>query len=69
MEIKNCKTCIHFKRGRWHKSVDVSESYQLGGKCELISKILGLSNGCIRISDEPLHVYESFGCVGHTEVT
>ena len=64
----NCKTCVYFKRGKWHKCIDPDEPDQLGGKCELLAKILGLTNGCIRIADA-LHVQETFGCIAHTEVT
>ena len=66
--MKNCKTCAYFKRGKWHKCIDREESEQLGGTCEMLARIIGMTNWCVRTTDS-LHVQESFGCLAHTEAT
>ena len=58
----NCKDCRSFERGKWHKAVDIKEGEQYGGKCELLQKVLGMSNVDIFFI-ENFHVMESFGCV------
>ena len=57
-----CKTCRHFKRGRWHKAYGGGE--QLGGKCKVLCSILKITNTTLFWQDD-LYVYESFGCSGY----
>jgi len=44
MEIneQRCKTCKHFKRMKWHKSL--GGGMQKGGKCKVLLAALALTN-------------------------
>jgi len=64
--MKKCKTCEHFQRDKWHKSIDPKEEEQLGGHCEILLKMLQMTNSKLCWL-ERLHIQESFGCVFHKE--
>lgn len=58
---KTCKTCEYFERNKWHKSIDSEEPYQLGGHCEVLDRVLCITNGFLW--NERIHIQENFGCV------
>ncbi len=58
---KACKTCKYFEQGKWHKSIDLEESYQLGGHCELLDKVLQKTN--FFMWGKRVHIQEAFGCI------
>lgn len=63
--MDTCGTCKFFRRGRWHKSIDPKEAYQCGGYCELLAKVLGMTNSRWLGLAEELYVQDTFGCVLH----
>jgi len=66
--MKTCKDCSFFKRARWHKMIDPKEEEQLGGNCEMLTRILSLSNTSFNLCfGNDLYVFESFGCIGFRE--
>ena len=63
MQKKQCKTCQFFERGRWHKVVDPEESEQLGGYCEVLDRMLKMTNSFMFYNR--VYIQESFGCIFH----
>jgi len=59
--IGTCKDCRFFNRWKWHNSIDPDEGPQLGGDCDLLRKVLGMTNATLHWNK--LHVQESFGCI------
>ena len=59
--MTNCKNCIHFKRGKWHKSIDENEGERHGGSCEMIANVLQIENSWMWNHQE-IAVQDTFGC-------
>ena len=62
----NCKDCKYFRRGSWHKSVDPHEREMLGGYCDVLPKVLALTNSSLWSFDE-LYIQDTFGCTMFNE--
>jgi hypothetical protein len=60
---KRCKTCIHFRRGRWHAVH--GGGFHHGGYCRVISAALKLTNPELLYQEE-MYVMETFGCYAYT---
>ena len=59
-----CRTCIYFKRGKWHKAIDPEENKRLGGTCELLLGVLSIENSWMAFHDG-IAVQDTFGCCLH----
>jgi hypothetical protein len=62
---KRCKTCVHFRRGRWHAAHGGGSQH--GGYCKAVCSALKLTNPELTYMEE-MYVMETFGCYAHTPI-